>query len=208
MAAEKGNVEAQVLLGEMFKIGEGGKRDLDEFMRWTGRAGLQDHPDALNALGVAFHNGEGVPKDFSQAMKNYRKAADLGSDWAMRNIGFLLEQGQGVGADAEEAAKWYRRAAAAGNSDACRSLALMYATGKGVPKNLVEAYLLYSLAAELAPEGRERGAITASRTKLAKKMTQEEISQAEDTLRVPAFFETKRTSLDEGRAETTLSHSH
>ena len=197
VAAEKGDAEAQYLLSDMIDSELGGKKDPEEYLKWLRLAALQNQPDAVNNLGAAFHRGEGVPQDYSQAMKHYRKAADLGLGLAMRNIGTLYEFGWGVGVDVETAVKWYQKAAAKGDSYACRLLACLFAKGNGVQKNLVEAYLLYSLAALLAEEGRERGTITASRTKLAKTMTQEEVFQAEEAIRDPNFIEKKKASLGE-----------
>lgn len=196
-AAEKGDAEAQMWLAEMFLNGEGGKKNLDEYFKWMRRAAAQNSADALNAIGVDYHNGKVTPRDYSQAMKHYLKAAEYGSGRAMRNIGVLYEHGKGVPADSVTAVSWYQKGSALGDSGACCALALMHSKGCGVSKNLVEAYLIYSLAAEFADEGKERGAILASRTKLKKKMKPNEISKAEEALRDPDFYEKKKTALGE-----------
>ena len=73
--AERGDAEAQFILGIMYDDGEGVPQDYAEAVRWYRRAAEQDNADAQFKLGVGYDNGYGVPQDLVQAHKWYNLAA-------------------------------------------------------------------------------------------------------------------------------------
>jgi TPR repeat protein len=91
-AAEKGDREAQFLIGVQYKAGDGLARDRAEAAKWLRKAAEAGHAEAQYALGVLY--SEAAPED-----------------------GSALGQSN-VPADPVEAAKWLQAASAQGNAEA------------------------------------------------------------------------------------------
>ena len=125
-------------------------------------------------LGLLYANGQGVSKDDAQAQQWYEKAAAQGHAGAQVNLGILYDYGRGVAQDYKKAVYWYRLSAKQGNELAQRQLGLMFERGDGVPQDYVQAYMWYSLG---AANGAKRG--TALRDALAKRMTPDQITEAQ-----------------------------
>lgn len=134
----------------------------------------QGNPDAEWDLGVMYYNGQGVPQDYDQAMKWSTKAAEQGLSGAQYNLGLLYAEGQAVPIDYVEAVRWFRRAANQGVAEAQYNLGVMYYKGTGIPQDFVQAHMWFNLAAS-------QGSSEAmdARDKVAEKMTQTEIAQAQ-----------------------------
>lgn len=62
--AEKGNAEAQYVLGMMYRAGRGVERDNSEARKWYQLASEQGHPIAQFYLGWMHARGKSVPKDY------------------------------------------------------------------------------------------------------------------------------------------------
>lgn len=95
-AAEQGNADAQILLGNMHASGQGVPRDYAEAAKWYRRAAEQGNADAQYNLGMMYANGQGVPRDSSEAAKWCRNAADQGHGDAQYDLGVMYDEGQGV----------------------------------------------------------------------------------------------------------------
>ncbi|MEH6646523.1 tetratricopeptide repeat protein [Sulfitobacter sp.] len=93
---------------------------------------------------------------------------------AQYNLGQMYRKGEGVIQDYAEAVKWYRKAAEQGYALAQSNLGVVYASGEGVIQDNLYAHMWLNIAASLddeeAPEYRDR---------VAKKMTPEDIPQAQ-----------------------------
>ena len=63
LAAEQGEVGAQVSLGFMYDKGEGVAEDDVEALRWFRLAAEQGYAPAQSAVGFMYMHGEGVPED-------------------------------------------------------------------------------------------------------------------------------------------------
>lgn len=138
---------------------------------------------AQTALGLMFAKGDGVPRDSSESAKWFRKAAEQGHSDAQFYIGTMYLHGTGVPKDSIEAALWLREAAGLGNRAAQYNLGLMYERGEGIPRNYLAAHMWYNLAAsqglgEISPVGEEVHAAE-HRNSLARRMTPEEVAEAE-----------------------------
>ena len=142
------------------------------------KAAEQGDATAQAKMGRAYFLGLGVPKDAAEALKWYRKAAEQGEPNAQSSLGFMYERGQGVAQDYPAAVGWYRQAAAQGNAIAQYNLGLMCANGKGVTQDYVEAYMWLNLAASKF-SGEEQKRQAGLRDALAKKMTPQQIAEAE-----------------------------
>ena len=115
--AEKGDAQAQFLLGRAHAIGDGVPKDAVEAAKWYRHAAEQGNAIAQNNLGAKYAAGVGVPKDFAEAVKWWRKAAGQGLAAAQHNLGVSYENGDGVPKDYVEAYKWANLAAAQGNAN-------------------------------------------------------------------------------------------
>lgn len=108
-AAETGDVEAQLYLGDTYQLGEIVPKNCGEAVRWYRKAAEQGHVPAQSHLGHAYYLGNGVEKDHTEAAKWLYKAASAGYAHAQTILGVMLSRDDGVGA-----ANWYLRAAAQG----------------------------------------------------------------------------------------------
>lgn len=116
--AEKGNAEAQYILGLMYVEGKVVPQDYKVAMLWYRKAAEQGNARAQNSLGAMYARGLGVPLDYQTALSWYLKAAEQGDSTAQNNLGFMYLNVQGVPADLVQAHKWFSLAAATGNEDA------------------------------------------------------------------------------------------
>ena len=99
MAAEQGDAAAQVLVANMYRIGEGVQRDSAEAIRWYEKAAEQGNADAQYNLGLMHADGEGVPRSNAEAARWYRRAADQGIPDAQYDLGVQYANGDGVPKD-------------------------------------------------------------------------------------------------------------
>lgn len=132
-------------------------------------------------LAVMYAEGEGVPRDYKQAAMWYRKAAEQGDANAQTLLGAMYADGKGVTQDYVQALGWFRKAAGQGVPKAQFILGLMYRDGTGAPEDYVQAHLWLNLAAARFPAAQEddRNAARQVRDRVAKKMTPEQIAEAE-----------------------------
>ena len=146
--ATHGNADAQYMLGDMYRFGEGVAQDIAEGVKWYRKAAEQGHLRALYLLGWMYqHGGSRVVKDDREAVKWYRKAAAQGHSEAQYMLGWMYQNGKGVVQDLKEAAKWFNKAAEQGHTQAQFNLGWMYDQGEGVLQDYVTAYAWYNLAA-------------------------------------------------------------
>lgn len=108
------------------------------------------------------------------ALDARRTVAEGGDPEAQNELGEMYASGEGVTKDFRQAAKWYRMAAEQGHGPAQLNLGLAYAEGLGVPGDHVHAHLWLNLA---STGGDERARV--ERDDLAKKMTPEQIAEAQ-----------------------------
>ena len=199
LAANKGNSEAQVNLGNAYRDGDGVTQDYTEALKWYRLAAEQGYAfdqynevlklyrlaaekgdtDAQYNLAWMYNNGEGVPEDDVEAVKWYRLAAEQGDADAQSNLGFMYDEGEGVAEDDAEAVKWYRLAAEQGKASAQYNLGVMYENGEGVLQNNVRSHMWYGIAStngdKDAAEWRDEraGLMTSADISEAQKMARE-----------------------------------
>lgn len=73
--AERGDVGAQISLGEMHKKGQGVPKDDAGALKWYRMAAEQGNAEAQNRLGIFYTFGQGVPVDYVLAHMWYDIAA-------------------------------------------------------------------------------------------------------------------------------------
>ena len=139
----------------------------------------QGDVDAQNDLGSRFYAGGGVPQDDIEAARWIGLAAGQGHPPAQYNLGLLYFRGRGVRGDDAQAATWYRRAAEKGYAPAQGALGYMLAYGAGVDQNQVLAFMWLDLAGTGTPDDFTRGLYVQQRDELARRMTREQIVEAQ-----------------------------
>jgi TPR repeat protein len=84
-AANNGNVEGMIIMGNMYVAGRNGlHQNYKEAISWYGKAADKGNTEAMNTIGRMYYMGEGLPQDYSKAVIWYRKAAQAGDPWAKK----------------------------------------------------------------------------------------------------------------------------
>ena len=131
MAADAGDSNSMVDLGDIYSTGALVAQDGSEAVRWYRRAAEAGNVQGLLDLGGMYLLGIGVPKDEKAAASWFQQAVNIGNPSAMFDLGWLYENGRGVPKNLKTALDLYRQAAAAGNAEAKRRLAQL--AGSVVP---------------------------------------------------------------------------
>ena len=141
-AGEKGVVEAQLLLGAQYLLGQGVTPDPVMARKWYQKAANQGHPKAQTILGLLYIDGTGVKANPKTAALWFRRAAFQGSAEAQLSLGALYADGEGVVRDYIRAHMWLSLAAAKLPAGEYRSEALRMRQGvarKMTPDQIDEA---------------------------------------------------------------------
>jgi hypothetical protein len=109
--AEKGNAEAQLELGLMYRDGNGVPQDAVAGAQWMLRSAEQGHPPAQFFVAGAFLRGRGVPEDEAKAAEWMLRAAKQGDPDAQSDLGMFYAMGVGVPRDDVQAYLWFHLAA-------------------------------------------------------------------------------------------------
>ncbi len=166
-----------------------GKGDYANALRHSRPLADQGDSRAQSILGLLYLHGRGVPQDDLRAVNCFRLAASSdasqGDAPAQFNLGVMYAEGRGVPQDDAEAVHWYRLAADRSHAQAQYNLALSYAKGEGVSPDYVSAHMWFNLAAVHFPASDVRNYELAVRNRslVAKKMTREQISEAQNLAR-------------------------
>jgi len=105
--AEKGSVQTQFDLAEIYATGRGVPRNYGEAARWYRAAAEQGHAEAQRKLGLMLKDGRGVHKDYVQAYKWLSLSAARGNSQALLsvdNVARLMSRAQIAEAQREAAA--------------------------------------------------------------------------------------------------------
>lgn len=159
MAAEHGDVDAQVSYGHLFNRGEDVEQDFAEAGKWYRLASEQGNPHASWFLGnmYQYENGEGEGPNFEEAVKWFllaakqaEESADSGIDRALGlfDLGQMYMDIENPEHDPETGLKFFLLAAEKGDVAAQMVLGDMYSAGDEIPMNLDEARKWYSIASK------------------------------------------------------------
>jgi len=159
--AIQGDMNAQHLMAEAYRWGNGVEQNPIESLRLYKEAADQGHAQAafdlyfllLPEATAAPAQMQALAKDRSASQKyldlaldRFRKLADRGEVEAMMNLGFLFHLGLGVGMDGSEAIRWYSKAFEAGNLGAANGLCLVYYEGDPRVRDKAKALYWYTKA--------------------------------------------------------------
>ena len=147
-AAEQGNAEAQIALGDCYGRGEGVERSYQKAVQWYSKAAELGNAEAQTKLGNCYFEGKGINRDYQRAVHWYEKAAKQQYSVAMNSMGDCCISGRGVKQDKEKGVWWYGIAAEQGNSTAQENLGDCYFLGNGVKRNIRAAARWYWMSAK------------------------------------------------------------
>ena len=144
--AEKGDADAQFILGFLYDEGKGVPQDSAEAAKWYERAVKQGNKAARHNLGLMGDQSQ-VSKDRAEMGKWHRRAAKRGNAADRPTPGLTDGQGQ-VSKDRAGMGMWHRGAAERGNAAARSTPGLMDRQGRGIPKYSPEMEKWHRRAAE------------------------------------------------------------
>jgi len=117
-AAQEGDAEAALFLGNLYLYANGMQPDYVLARRWLEVAAKEGRTDALYNLGAMYDKGIGMERDVQQALHWFTLAADQRDNQAQLNLALIYINGKGVERDPVLGEQWLRRAAANGNKRA------------------------------------------------------------------------------------------
>ena len=94
--AERGNAEAQWLVGRMYNHGHGVQQSFVQAALWYRKAAEQGYDAAQGVLGLMYYAGNGVPQNYAEAMKWTLMAAKQGNGPAQSIMADFYKFGWGV----------------------------------------------------------------------------------------------------------------
>ena len=118
VAAEKNNIQAQLVLGIMHEQGMGVALNDTRSAYWWQRALDNGYVDIAKALGSMYMSGRGVPLDYEKGMELYLLAAEHGNPHAIKFVALGYKRGLGLPQDNDKAALWEAKAASLSGADA------------------------------------------------------------------------------------------
>jgi len=110
-AAEEGDGEAALFLGNILLYGSGIAEDLQGARKWLEIAAGQGRIDAIYNLGAIYDKGIGVPRNPTEAMKWFTRAADQRDPTSQLNLAIFYLKGDGVEKSIPTAELWLKRSA-------------------------------------------------------------------------------------------------
>ncbi|QJE01336.1 sel1 repeat family protein [Massilia forsythiae] len=124
--AQAGNAEAQHLLGLMYYMGRGVRRDYRQAFAWHYKAAQQGKADAQYVVGAMYYTGNAVPQDQLLAVQWFRKAAEQSHPDAQYALGLMYRYHvAGMPQDMVIAYMLWNLAAASGHRNATEQRAVI-----------------------------------------------------------------------------------
>lgn len=150
LATAQGHIDAQVQLGFLYYMGEGGlPGDKEKAYELFRDAAEKGNSMGQFRLGSMYYYGKGVIQDKAEALRLFKLSAEQDNPRALNELAWLYFNGEPllVEKDVNHAVDLYRKAADKGCVEAMYSLGLILKTGEeGVATDLVEAQKLFDLA--------------------------------------------------------------
>lgn len=143
MAAEKGDPQAQHILGTLYLDGKGVPRDAQEALKWLKKAADQGYEPALESIALMYGQGQGVKQDLEQALEWRKKAADRGNPNDQYIVGWDYKMGVGTKQDHKKSFEYHQMAAQMGEVHSLNDLAVFYMDGDTVARDIQKALSLF-----------------------------------------------------------------
>ncbi|CAG9765806.1 unnamed protein product [Ceutorhynchus assimilis] len=150
LLAEKGDVQAQVGLGQLhYQGGRGVDLDYQKAMHYFTQAASAGNAMAMAYLGKIYLDGsDEVEANNDTAFKYFKKASDLNNPVGLSGLGLMYLYGRGVEKDYSKAFQYFLAAADQGWVDGQLQLGNMYFNGLGVKKDYKLANKYFNLASQ------------------------------------------------------------
>jgi len=126
-AANKGHIDAQYFLGEIYSNGWGGYDDCTKALDYYLKAANQGHKGAQSEAAKLYL----IYEEYKNCMDWGLKAAQAGIAEAQWIIGFLYQRGLGISKNTDKAIYWYEKSAYQNFNQAYLGLGYVYETDKG-----------------------------------------------------------------------------
>uniref|UniRef100_A0A8D0CMH2 SEL1L adaptor subunit of SYVN1 ubiquitin ligase n=1 Tax=Sander lucioperca TaxID=283035 RepID=A0A8D0CMH2_SANLU len=148
--AEKGDVQAQVGLGQLhLHGGRGVEQNHQRAYDYFNQAANAGNTHAMAFLGKMYSEGsEYIPQNNETALQYFKKASDLGNPVGQSGLGMAYLYGRGVPVNYELALKYFQKAAEQGWVDGQLQLGTMYYNGIGVKRDYKQALKFFNLASQ------------------------------------------------------------
>ncbi|XP_068433344.1 protein sel-1 homolog 1 isoform X2 [Clinocottus analis] len=148
--AEKGDVQAQVGLGQLhLHGGRGVEQNHQRAYDYFTQAANAGNTHAMAFLGKMYSEGsEYLPQNNDTALQYFKKASDLGNPVGQSGLGMAYLYGRGVPVNYELALKYFQKAAEQGWVDGQLQLGTMYYNGIGVKRDYKQALKFFNLASQ------------------------------------------------------------
>ncbi|XP_053331436.1 protein sel-1 homolog 1 isoform X2 [Spea bombifrons] len=148
--AEKGDVQAQVGLGQLhLHGGRGVEQNHQRAFEYFNQAANAGNSHAMAFLGKMYSEGsETVTQSNETALQYFKKAADMGNPVGQSGLGMAYLYGRGVPVDYDLALKYFQKAAEQGWVDGQLQLGSMYYNGVGVKRDYKQALKYFNLASQ------------------------------------------------------------
>uniref|UniRef100_A0AAQ6ACB0 Fibronectin type-II domain-containing protein n=1 Tax=Amphiprion ocellaris TaxID=80972 RepID=A0AAQ6ACB0_AMPOC len=148
--AEKGDVQAQVGLGQLhLHGGRGVEQNHQRAYDYFTQAANAGNTNAMAFLGKMYSEGsEFLPQNNETALQYFKKASDLGNPVGQSGLGMAYRYGRGVPVNYELALKYFQKAAEQGWVDGQLQLGTMYYNGIGVKRDYKQALKFFNLASQ------------------------------------------------------------
>ena len=130
--AREGDMDAQYLMGKLYRDGPLLTPDSVEAKYWFEQAANQGHMYAQYSLGKLFLSDDVEVHDAERGMHWLEISAQSGNDYAAYRLGKEYFKGNHVARSYTKAAQWFSRAAQDGNQYAQYMLGKMHLMGQGV----------------------------------------------------------------------------
>ncbi|KAM8921301.1 protein sel-1 homolog 1 [Pelodytes ibericus] len=148
--AEKGDVQAQVGLGQLhLHGGRGVEQNHQRAFEYFNQAANAGNSHAMAFLGKMYSEGsDTVTQSNETALLYFKKAADMGNPVGQSGLGMAYLYGRGVPVDYDLALKYFQKAAEQGWVDGQLQLGSMYYNGVGVKRDYKQALKYFNLASQ------------------------------------------------------------
>ena len=147
IGADKGDAEAQYLLGVAYLNGWEVEQNPSVAVKWLYKSAQKGNAKAQVQIGTLLETGEVLPLNIDEAVSWYRKAANQDNLYAQQMLGMIYLLGRGVPKNVSESMRWFRKAAEQGDDSAQMVLGAIYSGGNGVLKDEIEALAWFNVAA-------------------------------------------------------------
>jgi len=157
--ARRGNAQAEVAVGIMYRDGLGTSPDVARSRAWYYVAARNGDARAQHEIGLLYRYADAFPTSSEEAAYWFRKSADQGVPESFNELAILaLYPDQDQEKEPGKALEYFARAADIGFAPALANMADLYFDGIGTPKDHDRAKALYLEAA--------KAGVTEARTRL------------------------------------------